>query len=86
MKKKHNEKDKERGAERNLLLYTLSICYLVLAEPHNGLFKLLQEPSSERYGDLIQRFGGMAQRGPPLFCFGYDAPPIKLLKRMELQR
>lgn len=57
--------------------------YLVLAEPHIGLCKLLHVPSSDRYGDLIQRCGGMAQRSPGDACFEYDGPPIKLLKRMK---
>lgn len=35
--------------------------YLVLADPHIGFCKLLQVPSSVRYGDLTQRCGGMAQ-------------------------
>lgn len=55
--------------------------YLVFAAPHVGLCKLLQVPSIERYGDLIQRCGGMAQRGPFDICFGYDGPAIKLLKK-----
>lgn len=54
--------------------------YLVLAAPQIGLFRLLQVPSSERYGDLIQRCGGMAQRGPFDICLGYAGPAIKLLK------
>lgn len=42
---------------------------------------MLQVPSIERYGDLIQRCGGVAQRGPFDICFGYDGPAIKLLKK-----
>lgn len=57
--------------------------YLVLAEPHIGLCKLLHVPSSERYGDLMQRCGGMAQRSPLGACLANDGPAIKLLKRMN---
>lgn len=66
------------------LTMSIAMCvfqlYLVLAAPQIGLFRLLQVPSSERYGDLIQRCGDMAQRGPFDICLGYVGPAIKLLK------
>lgn len=64
--------------EKIVIEFKTFVYYLVLAEPHIGLCKLLHEPSSERYGDLTQRFGGMAQRGPLDTCFECDA---KLLEK-----
>lgn len=52
-----------------------------MAAPHIGFSKLLHVPSSVRYGDLMQRCGGMAQRMLLDICFGYDGPAaIKLLQ------
>lgn len=66
-------------SDENQVKCGLNEFYLVFADPQIGFCKLLQVPSSVRYGDLTQRCGGMAQRIPFDNCFGYAGPPIKLL-------
>lgn len=56
-------------------IFEAYVPYLVFAEPQIGFCKLLQVPSSDRYGDLIHRGGAVAH----LIVFEAAAFPYKKL-------